>query len=80
MEPDIKTEVREITNELSGIIRELENIAYGMEKDFRGIGNESCAACINRVSDSYQSAKRRINDAVALANPDFTNAGGGGFR
>ena len=41
--------------EVRSIIRELESIERGVRRDFRGIGQDRCANCINAVIWYYQN-------------------------
>ena len=43
------SELSSIKQELKSIIKELESIEAGIRQDFKGIGSEVCAHCINYV-------------------------------
>ena len=70
-----KSELREIKNELSSIIQELESISNGIRKNFVGIGNERCADCIDSVIDQYKYVKRKLNN---IEIPPETDSGSNG--
>ena len=61
MDAKAKAELESIKIELDSIIRELEDISWGVRKDFKGIGNEQCANCIDRVISKYREAQKRLN-------------------
>lgn len=62
MDANAKAELDSIKRELSAIIRELESISHGVRYDFKGIGNESCASCIDKVVNSYYSVRRKLDN------------------
>lgn len=50
-----------IKAELQSIINELESVAYGVRKDFSGIGNDKCAQSIEAAADKLKRAKKQLN-------------------
>lgn len=62
MKAAAQAELQSIKYELDSIINELESISTGIRQDFRGIGNERCAECIERVTYQYRVAKRKLSN------------------
>ena len=62
MDYSARSELDVIASELQSIINELEDIAWGINNDFKNIGNERCAAAILNVADRYRTVKRKINN------------------
>lgn len=58
---DARDELDSIVRELNAIITELEDIACGVRHEFKGIGSENCADCVNGVLSSYYSTRQRLN-------------------
>jgi hypothetical protein len=48
-------------NELRSIIYELRDIEWGIRRDFKGIGEDLCANCIDKVADKYDGVLARLN-------------------
>lgn len=71
MDSASRTELNNIRTELNSIIRELENISYGVRRDFKGIGNETCANCIDRHIRSLYSAKHSLDNLDTNALMDW---------
>lgn len=61
MRNDAKYEVHLMVNELKSIINELYSISNGVNKDFKGIGNELCANRINEVARHYEGVVKKLN-------------------
>ena len=55
-------ELAAIKRELNSIISELESISIGLKNDFKGIGNEKCAASIDRVLSHYYSVRKKLDN------------------
>lgn len=55
-------ELASIKQELTSIIRELENISYGVRNEFKGVGSEACASCIDSVIKNYYSVQKKLNN------------------
>ena len=62
MDANSKYEFYSIINELQSIIKELNDAAYGISKDFTNIGNDKCASCVSTVSIKYRTIKRNLED------------------
>ena len=54
-------EFESIKRELQSIINELDSIAWGINRNFTGIGNERCAQSIYSIADDYRYVKRKLN-------------------
>lgn len=54
-------EFESIKRELQSIIKELDNIAYGVRRNFTGIGNDRCAQSIYSIADDYRYVKRKLD-------------------
>ena len=55
-------ELLSIMRELDSIIFELESISAGIRNDFTGIGNEQCAAAIDRILSYYYEYRRQLSN------------------
>lgn len=76
MDAYTKRELNAIKDELQSIINELDRISDGVRSDFRGIGNDTCANCIDRVISQYRSVRRQLNKIdTSKVNEGY---GGGG--
>lgn len=75
-------ELTSIRNELGSIISELENISAGIRREFTGIGNDRCAASIDKVVSQYYSAYRKLNniDTNTVTESFAKSHKGGGTR
>lgn len=62
MDSGAKNELNSIILELNSIIAELENISYGVRSNFKNIGNERCADCIDNVLSQYYTVRRKLNN------------------
>lgn len=60
MDASSQYELEMIKKELQGIAEELNRIAYGVQRDFEGIGNETCSRCIYRAANHYTDVKKRL--------------------
>ena len=69
------SELVSIRHELDSIISELESISMGIRIDFKGIGNEKCAATIDTALSYYYSVRRMLNN-YELLQPNGTSEGG----
>ena len=79
MDANARYELNCIKNELDSIISELESIENGVKKDFVGIGNEQCAACIDRVLNKYYYVRRCLRNLdTTTVTEEFARAHGGG--
>lgn len=73
-------ELEAIKRELNSIISELESISIGLKNDFKGIGNERCAASIDRVLSHYYTVRQKLNnlDTTPVVVKDFNRISMGG--
>lgn len=79
MDASARNELASIKRELSSIISELESISRGVRGDFTGIGNDTCADCIDKVIDQYNYVKRKLNNLdTSTVTDSFAKAHGGG--
>jgi len=62
MDASTRRELNNIASELQSIINELEDIADGIQYDFKNIGNERCSQVVERVAERYRDVKKRINN------------------
>ena len=62
MDAVARNELNSIKRELNSIIAELEDISYGVRRDFKNIGNDQCADCIDRVIGQYRQVKRKLDN------------------
>lgn len=62
MDASAKNELNSIIRELGSIISALDNVSNGIRRDFKNIGNDKCADCIDRVTSYYRSAKRDLSN------------------
>ena len=60
MDSNAKNELNSIIYELNSIISELEEISNGIRKDFKNIGNDKCADCIDNVITQYKSVRKKL--------------------
>ncbi len=79
MDPEARYELYLIKRELTRIINELENISYGVRRDFKNVGNNKCADSISRSADKYRTVRRKLDnidtETVYEGHPNY---GGGG--
>lgn len=76
MDANARAELESIKRELSSIISELEDISQGIRKDFVGIGNLRCAACLDSVISNYRRARKKLYNLDISAVP-YGDGGGG---
>jgi len=80
MDASARYELESIKSELNSIISELEEISYGVRNDFKGIGSEQCANCIDRVLQKYYKARTKLNNIDTSSVAAGYGGGGGGGR
>lgn len=88
MDSNDQYELYLIRTELQSIINELDDIAYGIRRNFTNIGNENAASCVSRVADTYRIAKRKlenmdtskVTDEYASTHGNVTSGGVGDGR
>lgn len=80
MDSSARNELNSIIRELNSIISELEDISRGVRYDFKNIGSEKCADCIDRVLNKYYTARQRLNnmDTSTVTESYAQSHGGGG--
>lgn len=79
MDSSARNELNSIIREFNSIISELESISYGVRNDFKNIGNDKCADCIDRVVDNYYVVKRKLNNMdTSTLHEGYAQAHGGG--
>lgn len=71
MDSASRNELESIKRELNSIIGELDSISSGVRRDFRGIGNDTCANCIDRHISSLRSAKWSLDHLDTNALMDW---------
>ena len=54
MARDLNAELSEAKRELRNAVRELYDIASGVERSFKGIGNDKCAKNIRNIAQKYK--------------------------
>lgn len=74
MDAKARSELIAIKTELRSIIKELQEVSDGVRGNFKGIGNEQCATCIDRVVDNYEKVEKELNKI------DTKGSHGGGGR
>lgn len=60
------TSLSSVKNDLDEILRDLREVATGIRDDFKGIGSERCASCIELVIEKYQKVRNMLNDVDEL--------------
>lgn len=60
MTTEQKNELNDIISELNKIIKDMESISKGVRNDFKNIGNEKCANCIDLVISNYKTVKSKL--------------------
>lgn len=80
MDANAKYELYLIKRELSSIINELNDIAYGVRRDFTGIGNGRCATSISGSASHYRDVLRQLERMdLSVQSDEFIAASGGGM-
>lgn len=80
MDSKSKNELDSIRQELNSIIAELESISKGVRKDFQNIGNDKCAASIDRALDNYYRVKSKLDNIdTKTLTQEFLDALSQGF-
>ena len=82
MDSGVRSELNSIIRELNAIITELEDISYGVRHNFKNIGNEKCADCIDKVLSNYYTVRKKLNnmDTSTVTESYAKSHGGGGRR
>lgn len=78
MDSGARSELNSIIRELNSIITELEDISHGVRYDFKNIGSEKCADCIDMVLSNYYTVRRKLNNMdTSTVTESFAKAHGG---
>lgn len=51
-----------IKRELTSIIREMRSISIGVRNDFKGVGSDRCASCIDSVINNCCKLQKTLNN------------------
>ena len=79
MDSGARSELNSIIRELNSIITELEDISHGVRYDFKNIGSEKCADCIDKVLSNYYTVRRKLNNMdTSTVTESYAQAHGGG--
>ena len=79
MDSSTRSELNSIIRELNSIITELEDISRGVRYDFKNIGSEKCANCIDNVLSNYYTVRRKLNNLdTTTVTESYAQAHGGG--
>lgn len=62
MDANSQYELNSIKQELQSIIRELDDVAYGLDADFSNIGNDKAASCVSSVASRYRRVKQKLDN------------------
>ncbi|MBQ7016708.1 MAG: hypothetical protein IJN10_07135 [Firmicutes bacterium] len=63
-------------SELQSIINELVSIEEGVRYDFKGIGQQHCADCLDTIISKYRYVLRQLNNVDTNRLADFINGEG----
>ena len=74
-----QNEKNAICQELQGIINELNDIANGIQSDFRGIGSGQCANAVRYVSNKCRTSKNKLQNINVKKNRNAVGGGAGSF-
>jgi len=61
MDNNTKKEIKEIENDLNGIIKHLQIISVGMKQDSLGIGQDECYSSVIAMASGYKYIKDQIS-------------------
>jgi len=79
MDSKAKSELNAIIRELNSIINEMESVSHDVRYNFKNIGNEKCADCIDRVLSNYYKVRRKLNNLdTSTVREGYVPANGGG--
>ena len=53
--------LNECKREMRSIIAELQDIEWGVRRDFSNIGQDLCANCIDKIIGKYEYVSRELN-------------------
>ena len=74
-----QNEKNAICQELQGIINELNDIANGIQSDFKGIGNGQRANAVRNVSNKCRTSKGKLQNINVKINRNVAGGGAGSF-
>ena len=74
-----QNEKNAICQELQGIINALNDIANGIQSDFKGIGNGQCANAVRNVSNKCRTSKGKLQNINVKINRNVAGGGAGSF-
>ena len=66
MDQKPKTEFQDICKELSRQTTVIEAVAADLRRDFRGVGNETCAAVLEQVAADYKHLIQSLEEQMRL--------------
>lgn len=66
MDQKTKTEFQDICKELSRQITVIEAVAADLRRNFRGVGNETCAAVLEQVAADYKHLIQSLAEQMRL--------------
>jgi hypothetical protein len=66
MDQKTKTEFQDICKELSRQITVIEAVAADLRRNFRGVGNETCAAVLEQVAADYKHLIQSLEEQMRL--------------
>ena len=66
MDQKTKTEFQEICKELSRQITVIEAVAADLRRNFRGVGNETCAEVLEQVAADYKHLIQSLEEQMRL--------------
>ena len=64
MDQKTKTEFQEIFKELIRQITVIEAVAADLRRNFRGVGNETCAAVLEQVAADYKHLIQSLEEQM----------------
>lgn len=66
MDQKTRTELQNICRELSRQITQIEAVAADLRRNFRGVGNETCAAVLEQVAADHRNLIRSLEEQMRL--------------
>lgn len=66
MDQKTKTEFQDICKELSRQITVIEVVAADLRRNFRGVGNETCAGVLEQVAADYKHLIQSLEEQMRL--------------
>lgn len=60
MDPKVRSKINRIAAESHAIARELEEIAQGIGREFKGIGASQCASSLQGAAQKYHSVSSEL--------------------